>query len=137
MAESTQSLEVVTPQRKVFRDDVEFVIVPGAEGELGFLPRHTALVSNLKIGEIRVVHEGKKYKGFLAGGFVEVRDSRVTIFTRAAERSEEIDRARAEAARERAEKRLAARTPDIDIARAEFAIKRALTRLKISENIKQ
>jgi F-type H+-transporting ATPase subunit epsilon len=99
MAESTQSLEVVTPQRKVFRDDVEFVIVPGAEGELGFLPRHTALVSTLKIGEIRVVHEGKKYKGFLAGGFVEVRDSRVTIFTRAAERSEEIYRARAGAAR--------------------------------------
>lgn len=132
MADSTQSLEIITPQRKVFRDDVEFVVVPGTEGEMGFLPKHAPLVSTLKIGEIRVRHEGKTYKGFLGGGFVEVRNSRVTIFTKAAERAEDIDRARAEAAKERAEKRLAARTADIDILRAELALKRALTRLKIA-----
>ena len=136
MAEKTQRLEIVTPERKVYSEDVRFVIVPGAEGEMGFLPDHAPLVSTLNIGVVRVSKEGEKpLRIAVAGGFVEVKNSRVTILTRAAEREEQIDRARAEAARERAQSRLAAKTPDIDVARAEAALKRALNRLKALEGI--
>ncbi|MCL6449248.1 MAG: F0F1 ATP synthase subunit epsilon [Armatimonadetes bacterium] len=137
MAEKTQRLEIVTPERKVYSEDIRYVIVPGTEGEMGFLPDHAPLVSTLNIGLVRVYREGgdKPLKIAVAGGFVEVKNSRVTILTRAAEREEEIDRARAEAARERAQARLAARTPDVDVARAEAALKRALNRLKALEGI--
>jgi F-type H+-transporting ATPase subunit epsilon len=128
--EKLQRLEVVTPERKVYSEDVRFVVVPGSEGELGFLPDHAPLVSALKIGLVRVHKDGKVLKIAVSGGFVEVRNSRVTILANAAEREDQIDVARAEAAKQRAEQRLAAGGPDIDIARAEAALKRALNRLK-------
>ncbi|HHW43866.1 F0F1 ATP synthase subunit epsilon [Desulfofundulus thermobenzoicus] len=130
MADKTQRLEIVTPERKVFSGDVRFVVVPGVEGELGFLPDHAPLVSALAIGVVRVQQEGKTFKVAISGGFVEVRNSRVTILARTAEREDEIDRARAEAAKARAEQRLAAKTADIDVVRAELALKRAMARLK-------
>jgi len=134
MSEKTQRLEVVTPERKVYSEDVDFVVVPGSEGEMGFLPEHAPLVSALKIGLVRVSKEGKKsLRIAVTGGFVEVKDSLVTILTNAAEREDEIDRNRAEAAKERAEQLLVARTPDIDVARAELALKRALNRLRAVE----
>ncbi|HAU32518.1 MAG: ATP synthase epsilon chain [Desulfotomaculum sp. 46_296] len=135
MAGKTQRLEVVTPERKVYSEDVEFVVVPGSEGEMGFLPGHTPLASSLKIGAIRVTKEAgaKPLRIAITGGFVEVMDSRVTILTNAAEREDEIDRKRAEAAKERAEQRLAAKMPDLDVMRAELALKRALNRLKLFE----
>lgn len=134
MAEKAQRLEVVTPERKVYSQDVSFVIVPGVEGEMGFLPEHAPLVSALRIGVMRVYEEGKDpLRVAVAGGFVEVKDSRVTILTNAAEREDRIDRNRAEAAKERAGQRLAARTPDIDVARAELALQRALNRLRAVE----
>ncbi|MBE3588635.1 MAG: F0F1 ATP synthase subunit epsilon [Thermoanaerobacteraceae bacterium] len=130
MADKTQRLEIVTPERKVFSGDVRFVVVPGVEGELGFLPDHAPLVSALAIGVVRVQQEGKTFKVAISGGFVEVRNSRVTVLARTAEREDEIDRARAEAAKARAEQRLAAKTADIDVVRAELALKRAMARLK-------
>ncbi len=135
MAEKMQRLEIVTPERRVYSEDVRYVIVPGAEGEMGFLPDHAPLVSTLNIGLVRVYKEGgdRPLKIAVAGGFVEVKNSRVTILSRAAEREDQIDRARAAAARDRAQARLAARTPDVDVARAEAALKRALNRLKAVE----
>lgn len=129
MSDLTQRLEIVTPEKKVFSDEVSFVIAPGAEGELGILPRHAALITPLKIGLIKFDHEGNRIIMTVSGGFMEVRDSKITILATAVERLEEIDIERAEAAKLRAEQRLAAKTPDIDVIRAEAALKRAINRL--------
>lgn len=132
MSEKTQRLEVVTPERVVYRDDVRFVVVPGVEGELGFLPDHAPLVSALKIGVLRAQKEGKTYSIAVHEGFVEVRDSRVTVLANAAERAEDIDKTRAEEAKKRAEKLLQKGKDEVDMARAKAALNRALTRLKIT-----
>lgn len=131
MAESTQRLDIVTPERKVLSEDVRFVVVPGAAGELGFLPEHTPLVSALKTGIVRVQQEGKEFKIAISSGFVEVKNSRVVILADAAERSDQVDKNRAEAAKTRAEQRLASSSSDTDVSRAEAALKRALNRLKL------
>ncbi|HAG11009.1 MAG TPA: F0F1 ATP synthase subunit epsilon [Desulfotomaculum sp.] len=134
MAGKTQRLEIVTPERKVYSEDVDFVVVPGSEGEMGFLPGHSPLASSLKIGVLRVTKDGgKPLRIAITGGFVEVMDSRVTVLTNAAEREDEVDKKRAEAAKQRAEQRLAARAADLDVIRAELALKRALNRLKLFE----
>jgi len=131
MAEKTERLEIFTPEQKIYSDDIRYVIVPGTEGEMGFLPDHAPLVSALNIGIVKVYKEGGKILNIVvAGGFVETRNSRVTVLTRSAEREDEIDRDRAEAARARAEARLASKSPDVDVKRAELALKRALMRLK-------
>lgn len=130
MSENTQRLEIVTPQKKVFSENVDFLVAPGSEGELGILPRHAPLITSLDIGIMRIQQEGKNIKVVVTGGFMEVRDSKVTVLANAAERAEEIDVARAEAAKRRAEERLASKSPDIDVLRAELALKRALVRLK-------
>lgn len=133
MAEKTQRLEVVTPAKKLFSEDVRFVVVPGVVGELGILPDHAPLMTALKIGIMKVQQEGKTFKMAVSGGFMEVRNSRVTVLADSAERVEDIDRHRAEAAKERAEKRLASNDSNIDILRAEMALQRALNRLKASQ----
>lgn len=130
MSEKTQRLEIVTPEKKVFSENVDFLVAPGSDGELGILPEHAPLITSLNIGIMRVEQEGKKFKVVVTGGFMEVRDSKVTVLANSAERAESIDAARAEEAKRRAEERLAAKTPDIDIMRAELALKRALMRLK-------
>lgn len=132
MSEKTQRLEIVTPQRVVYKDDARFVVVPGVEGELGFLPDHAPLVSALKTGVLRVQKDGNTTSVALHGGFVEVRDSRVTVLANAAEKADEIDKARAEQAKKRAEERLEKKSEDIDVQRAEAALRRALTRLKVA-----
>lgn len=130
MSEKTQRLEIVTPQNKVFSEDVRFLVAPGVEGELGILPEHAPLITALNIGVLRIQQDGKNFKVVVNGGFMEVRGSRVTVLANSAERVEDINVARAEAAKERAEQRLASGSTEIDIARAELALKRALTRLK-------
>jgi len=130
MSEKTQRLEIVTPQRKVFSEDVDFLVAPGAEGELGILPNHAPLITSLNIGIMRIEQEGKKFKVVVSGGFMEVRNSKTTVLATSAERTEEIDVARAERAKKRAEERLAAKAPDLDVLRAELALQRALMRLK-------
>ncbi|MCL5290639.1 MAG: F0F1 ATP synthase subunit epsilon [Firmicutes bacterium] len=130
MSEKTQRLEIVTPEKKVFSENVDFLVAPGSDGELGILPEHAPLITSLNIGIMRVEQEGKKFKVVVTGGFMEVRNSKVTVLASSAERAESIDAARAEEAKRRAEERLAAKPPDIDIMRAELALKRALMRLK-------
>lgn len=127
--EKLQRLEVVTPERKVYSEDIRFVVLPGSEGELGILPEHAPLVSALKIGQVRVQHEGKTLKIAVSGGFAEVRNSRVTVLANAAEREDQINLERAQAAKERAEQRLASGGPDIDTVRAEAALRRAINRI--------
>lgn len=130
MAESTQRLEIVTPEKKLFSGDVRFIIVPGEAGELGLLPNHAPLMSGLKIGLITVQQEAKRFKVAISGGFVEVRNNKVTVLADTAERDDQIDRDRAQMAKERAEKRLAEKAAEVDLARVELALKRALNRLK-------
>lgn len=126
----TQRLDIVTPEKVVFSEEVEFVVAPGSEGELGFLPAHAPLVSALKIGVLRVHQGGNVTKVAISGGFVEVKDSRVVVLADTAEREDEIDVERAQKAKERAEQRLANNSADIDLVRAKSAMQRSLARLK-------
>ena len=87
----TQRLDIVTPEKVVFSEEVEFVVAPGVEGELGILPEHAPLVSALKIGVLRVQQDGKTFKVAITGGFIEVKNSRVVVLADAAEREDEID----------------------------------------------
>lgn len=128
--EKLQRLEIVTPERKVYSNDIRFVVLPGSEGELGILPEHAPLVSALKIGQLRIQHEGKTIKVAVSGGFAEVRSNKVTVLANSAESADQIDLSRAEAAKERAEQRLASGGQDIDAARAEAALQRAINRIK-------
>ena len=99
-------LEVVTPERRVLAEPVEMVTVPGLNGELGILPGHTPLISQLKTGVLTYVQDGKNSQLHVSGGFVEVRDDKVSVLAEVAERPEEIDVPSARSARERLEKQL-------------------------------
>jgi len=130
MSDKTEKLDIVTPEKKVFSDDISFLIAPGAEGELGILPMHAALITPLKPGLLRFDHEENRIIMTVSGGFMEVRDNRITILATAVERLEDINAERAEQAKLRAEQRLANKTPDLDVMRAEAALMRANNRLK-------
>ncbi len=130
MADKNITVEIVTPERVVFSEPVDFVVVPGIEGYLGVLPMHAPIVSGLNIGVLKVISGGKETKMAVSGGFMEVNNDKVVILADSAERSDEIDIARAKAARDRAEQRLTNRTHDIDIVRAELALRRAIARIK-------
>lgn len=134
MAETKLRLEIVTPEKKVLSEDVDFVVVPGELGELGILPNHTPLMSSLKIGEIRITTGNKIDKLAISGGFVEVTKKKVTVLADTAELSCDIDVERAERAKERAERRLAKMDPDsdLDYERARLALLRAINRLKVA-----
>jgi F-type H+-transporting ATPase subunit epsilon len=131
-------VDIVTAERVVFsEEDVERLIVPGIEGELGLLPLHAPLLTTIQPGVLRVVKGGEETTMAITGGFIEVRENRVTILADAAERGEDIDLARVEEARRRAEERLASREATVDIVKAEMALKRALVRLKAAEQIRR
>ena len=131
-------VDIVTAERIVFsEEDVERLIVPGIEGELGVLPLHAPLLTTIKPGVLRVVKGGEETTMAITGGFIEVRENRVTILADAAERGEEIDVAQAEAARRRAEERLASREATVDMVQAETALKQALVRLKAVERMRR
>lgn len=124
------SVEIVTAERVVYAaDDVDFVSAPGAEGRLGILPRHAALFSLLSAGELRVRKGMDEEELVVFGGFLEVLNNRVLILADAAERLEEIDVERAEAARRRAEEALATgQGVDVEVALA--AIRRSRVRIR-------
>lgn len=125
------SVEVVTGERVVYQeDDVDMVVVPGADGQLGILPSHAALISLLSLGEMRVVKGAEEQSLVVFGGFLEVSNDHVRVLADTAERADEIDLARAEAARERAEARLADRVSEIDTARAALALRRSMIRIR-------
>jgi len=126
-------LEIVTAERVVFSDDVDVVVAPGVEGQLGILPHHAPLMTMLQPGELQVRKGEEEFSLVISGGFLEVRPDRVIVLADAAERAEEIDIARAEAAKRRAEERLKHPTAEVDMARAEAALRRSLARLKVVE----
>ena len=127
-------LEVITPERRVYEDDVDMVIAPGSEGYLGILPHHAPLFTTLGPGEFRVKKGGVEEALAVFGGFMDVRGNRVVVLTDAAEPAEEIDSRRAQEARERAQQALAAGALSAaDEQRARAALQRALVRLRVTE----
>ncbi|ADJ25864.1 ATP synthase F1, epsilon subunit [Dehalogenimonas lykanthroporepellens BL-DC-9] len=135
---ATLKLEIVTPERQVFSDDVDIVVAPGIEGELGILPHHTPLMTALKTGELRARKGSEEFLLLVSGGFLEVRPDRVIVLADVAERAEEIDLSRAQEARDKAEKRMAEKyQPGEDAAESEAALHRAMARLAIAEKAKR
>lgn len=135
---ATIRLEIVTPERQVFSDDVDIVVVPGIEGELGILPNHTPLMTALKTGELRARKGSEEFLLLVSGGFLEVRPNRVIVLADVCERAEEIDLSRAEEARKKAEQRMAEKyEPGVDAAESEAALHRAMARLAIAEKAKR
>jgi len=131
-------LDIVTAERVVYSADVDMVIAPGVEGQLGILPHHAPLMTILQAGELVARRGGEEDSLAISGGFLEVRPDRVIILADSAERAEEIDVARAEAARKRAEERLRGRkVPGLDETRAEAALRRAVARISVAEKIKR
>lgn len=130
---ATFRLEIVTAEREVFSDDVSAVVAWGIEGQLGILPHHAPLMTMLGPGDLLVRKDNEEHYLAITGGFLEVRPDKVIILADACERAEEIDVARAEAARRRAEETLKSGGPEVDMAAAEAALRRALVRLKVAE----
>lgn len=132
------SMELVTGERVVYQaDDVDMIVAPGAEGTLGILPDHAALISLLDAGELRVKKGGSEESLVVFGGFIEVLDNRVVILADSAERADEIDLERASNARERAEVSLRDRSERQSIAEADAALRRAALRLKVGERVRR
>ena len=127
-------VDVVTAERVVYSEDgVDEVVAPGIAGELAVLPMHAPLLTMIKPGVMRIVKGGEEIEMAITGGFLEVRQDRITILADAAERAEEIDVVRAEEARRRAQRILEERVAEEDLARASAALQRALLRLKVAE----
>jgi len=133
MAENIR-IEVVTPEHEVVNEDAQIVMAPGSLGEFGVLIGHTPFMTSLKTGEVCYNDaSGNRRLVCVSGGFAEALPDKVTILAEAAEKKEDIDLQRAEAAKERAEKRLADRGNDnIDFARARIALERAINRIRIA-----
>ena len=129
----TIKVSVVTPDGPVYEADAEMVIAKAKSGELGILPGHIPLVAPLEISAVRLKKGGETKYIAVSGGFLEVRPDKVTILAQSAEKAEDIDVARAKAAKERAERRLQSKQDDIDFKRAELALKRALNRLNVAQ----
>ncbi len=127
-------VEIVTGERVVYtEDDVDMVVAPGTDGSLGILPRHAPLIITLSAGELRVKKGGREQSLVVFGGFMEVTPTKVVVLADTAERAEEIDLARAEAARRRAEESIAKRQSAIELAQAEAALRRASIRLRVGQ----
>jgi len=130
---SSLLLEVVTPERKVYAQEVSMVTVKGIAGELGILPNHIPLVTPLRIAPIRAKKDGGEDVIAVHGGFMEVRKDKVVILAEAAELPEDIDIDRARAAKERAERRLGNKQEEVDFRRAEIALQKAMNRINVTQ----
>jgi F-type H+-transporting ATPase subunit epsilon len=126
------TLEIVIPDRKVGTEQVDEVEIPGANGYFGVLPGHTPLLSMLQMGELWYRKGSEKVYVLIAFGFAEVLPDRVTILAQIAEKPEEIDVARAEASKKRADERVATLAPDVDYERARIAQAKSITRLLVA-----
>lgn len=122
-------LEIVTPDRKVLSEEVEYVGAPGMLGEFGVMPNHIPFLSALGIGSLYYKAGGKTFYAFIAGGFAEVGPEKVTVLAEVAEKAEEIDESRAQKAKDRAEQRLQQQKDNMNFARSQAALRRSLARL--------
>jgi F-type H+-transporting ATPase subunit epsilon len=128
-------LQIVTPDRLLVHEQVDEIQIPGSEGYFGVLPGHTPLLASLAVGELWYRKGQEKTYLSISFGFAEVLPDRVTILARVAERAEDIDVARAEAARQRAEQRLTHQKSDVDYERARVALMKALVRLQVASRV--
>jgi len=125
-------LHIVSADRSLVNETVDEVEIPGADGYFGVLPGHTPLLALLGTGELWYRQGSEKVYLSIAFGFAEVQPDRVTILAQIAEKADEIDVVRAEAAKKRAEERLAQATADMDFERARIALLKSLIRLQVS-----
>ena len=138
MADKLQ-LEIVTPEKMVLQEAVDEVILPGAEGELGILPEHTPLISQLQTGVLIYRQGNEKRSVFVSGGFVEVLPDRVSVLTDVSELPTEINVERAQRAREKAEKEIQASTQGdsaVDLKGAQLKLERAMARMELAQKNK-
>ena len=130
----TLRLEIVTPEKLAYADDVEGVVCPGVEGELGILPHHAPLLTTLGYGELRIRSGGREEYFAIAGGFLQVRPDKVVVMAETADMASEIDLEKATEARREAERALAEGFEEpADLARARAALQRALLRIRVAE----
>ncbi|MGE3957870.1 MAG: F0F1 ATP synthase subunit epsilon [Vicinamibacterales bacterium] len=132
MASAQFTLQIVSADRSIVDETVDEVEIPGSEGYFGVLAGHTPLLALLGTGELWYRQGSELTYVSLSGGFAEVQPDRVTILAQIAERADEIDIARAEAAKRRAEERLASSQPDMDFERARIALMKSLIRLQVA-----
>ena len=130
---NTFQLEIVTPSKLMVKDVADEAQIPGLSGYLGILPGHAPLITELGVGVITYKTSGSTHTLSVAWGFAEVLPDKVTILAEAAERPQEIDVARAQEAKSRAEALLKSNDPKVDYARAEDALLRAETRLSVAK----
>lgn len=127
-------LEIVTPERLAYSDQVDAVVLPGSEGELGVLPHHTPLVSMLGIGELRIRKGGAEESFAIVGGFLQVRPDKVVVMAETADMASEIDLERAQEARREAERALESGYHEgADLSAARAALQQALLRIRVAE----
>lgn len=129
------TIEIVTPDRAIVHETVDEAGLPGAEGYLGVLPGHTPLLVKLQVGEIWFRRGSEKTYLHAAFGFAEILPDRIRILARTAERAEEIDLERAEAAASRARERLASTASDVDFERARISLLKSLSRLDVARRM--
>lgn len=129
------NVEVVSAERVVYTGEADMVVAPGAEGVLGILPRHAALLTTLVPGALRIKQGADEVVMAVGGGFLEVLNNKVAVLTDAAERAEEIDMERAEQARQRAQRRLDELPKDraAELSATEAALRRSLARIKVAD----
>ncbi len=130
MAE-TLKLEIVTPEAVTYSEDVDMVTLPGAEGELGVFPKHVPLMTQVMPGEVIVRKNNQDYFLAIGGGFAEITGTRVAILTDMAIKATDIDEAKAEEARRRAEERLQQKLSDEEVANVSAALAHSLAQLKV------
>jgi F-type H+-transporting ATPase subunit epsilon len=130
---TTMHVDVVTAERQLYSGEADTILAPGTEGQLGILPRHAALLTTLKVGELLIKLGGAEEPFFVSGGFLEVSNNMVTVLAETAEHAEEIDQARAEAARRRAQEHLVQAQSDVERAELLGALERAVARIHVAE----
>lgn len=136
MPPTTFTLDIVTPDRALVSEQVDEAQLPGSEGYFGVLPGHAPMLSRLQVGELWYRIGQEKHHLAVAFGFVEVLPDRVTVLAQVAEKAQDIDVARAEAARQRAEGRFASPHPDMDFERARVALLKSLVRLQVASRVR-
>jgi F-type H+-transporting ATPase subunit epsilon len=128
---STLKLEIVTPEAKIYSEDVDMVTLPGVEGEMGIYPMHVPLMTQIVAGELVARKGGQDHFLAIGEGFVEITGERVAVMTDMAIKAENIDEAKAEEARQRAEARLAEKLDDEEAAMVSAALMHSLAQLKV------
>ncbi len=136
MADKAFKLEIVTPRKVVYNGDVVSFSAPGTMGGFQVLFNHAPLLSEIGVGEVKIQDpQGNDLRYATSGGFVDVKQNHVVLLAETAEHSTEIDKARAEASKDRAQKRIAEHKEECDVARAQASLSRALNRLKVARNV--